>query len=133
MHYLASFPDSTTSSNLKNNMLHLSLIGFLIISFQFITIIHTSSIPFTSSHNKHKHKQNIFHSFSKLFHVKGGARGGGTDSSMTEFYDILGLQKGKCSEKDIKKAYREKAMKMHPDRGGDTEEFKKLAEAYEVT
>ena len=91
-------------------------------------------MPFTSAYNAHhKHKQNLFHSSRKLFDIKGGARGGGTDSSMTEFYDILGLQKGKCSEKDIKKAYREKAMKMHPDRGGDTEEFKKLAEAYEVT
>ena len=121
-------------------MLYLHFTGFLIISLQFITIIHTSSssksIPFTSHKtykSSNKRNQNHFNAFQNLFDIKGGARGGGTDSSMTEFYDILGLQKGKCSEKDIKKAYREKAMKMHPDRGGDTEEFKKLAEAYEVT
>lgn len=41
-----------------------------------------------------------------------------------------------CSPRDnpkaIKKAYRKLAMKYHPDRGGDTDRFKKLQEAYSV-
>lgn len=32
----------------------------------------------------------------------------------------------------ITKAYRKLAKKKHPDKGGDPEEFKRLAEAYEV-
>ena len=32
----------------------------------------------------------------------------------------------------ITKAYRKLAKKKHPDKGGDPEEFKALAEAYEV-
>lgn len=32
----------------------------------------------------------------------------------------------------ITKAYRKLAKKKHPDKGGDPEEFKMLAEAYEV-
>jgi curved DNA-binding protein CbpA len=48
-----------------------------------------------------------------------------------EYYDILGILPD-ASEKEIKKAYRRKAMKIHPDRGGNTEDFKKLSEAYEV-
>lgn len=32
----------------------------------------------------------------------------------------------------ITKAYRKLARKKHPDKGGDPEEFKALAEAYEV-
>jgi DnaJ-class molecular chaperone len=45
-------------------------------------------------------------------------------------YQILGLQPG-ASEDEIKKAYRKKAMKHHPDKGGDPEEFKKIQGAYD--
>jgi hypothetical protein len=48
-----------------------------------------------------------------------------------EYYDILGINR-QSSEYDIKKAYRRKAMELHPDRGGNPESFKKLTEAYEV-
>ncbi|MCC7570981.1 DnaJ domain-containing protein [Candidatus Micrarchaeota archaeon] len=48
-----------------------------------------------------------------------------------EYYKILGVSKD-ASEKEIKKAYRKMAMKHHPDKGGDPEEFKKLSEAYAV-
>jgi molecular chaperone DnaJ len=51
------------------------------------------------------------------------------------YYKILGLEE-KASADDIKKAYRKKVMDCHPDRHpGDKvkeEEFKKVAEAYEI-
>jgi len=54
---------------------------------------------------------------------------------MSDFYEVLGVEK-KCSQDDIKKAYRKLAMKYHPDRNqGDesaTEKFKEINEAYEV-
>jgi len=45
-------------------------------------------------------------------------------------YDILGIPQGSSSD-DIKKAYRKQAMKHHPDKGGDPDEFKKVQSAYE--
>jgi len=48
-----------------------------------------------------------------------------------EFYEILGVEQN-ASQDDIKKAYRKKVIKAHPDKGGDVEEFKKLQAAYEV-
>ena len=52
-----------------------------------------------------------------------------------DYYKILGVQKG-CSEKDVKSAYRKGALKYHPDRNPGNkaaeEQFKKIAEAYEV-
>jgi len=50
----------------------------------------------------------------------------------TEYYDTLGVNPN-ANNTDIKKAYRKKAMKFHPDKpGGDEEKFKELSEAYEV-
>ncbi|MBN2030464.1 molecular chaperone DnaJ [bacterium] len=52
-----------------------------------------------------------------------------------DYYEILGVAKG-ASQEEIKKAYRQNAMKYHPDRNpGDKEaeeKFKETAEAYEV-
>ncbi|MBS3067168.1 molecular chaperone DnaJ [Candidatus Micrarchaeota archaeon] len=48
-----------------------------------------------------------------------------------DYYEILGLSKN-ASVDDIKKAYRNLAMKHHPDKGGDAEKFKELSEAYAV-
>jgi DnaJ-class molecular chaperone len=51
-----------------------------------------------------------------------------------DYYKILGVDKD-ADVKDIKKAYREGAMKYHPDRNQDpkaAEEFKKISEAYAV-
>nr|AGF93037.1 chaperone DnaJ [uncultured organism] len=53
-----------------------------------------------------------------------------------DYYDILGVSKD-ASKDEIKKAYRKKAKKYHPDRNPDDaekarEKFKKISEAYEV-
>ena len=52
-----------------------------------------------------------------------------------DYYEILGVSKN-ATDAEIKKAYRKKALKYHPDKNpGDKEaeeNFKKAAEAYEV-
>lgn len=45
------------------------------------------------------------------------------------FYDLLGIGKD-ATDKDIKKAYRKKALKEHPDKGGDEEKFKEITKAH---
>jgi len=57
----------------------------------------------------------------------------GADSEVDnkEFYEILGVEQAATAD-DIRKAYRKKVVKAHPDKGGDVEEFKKLQAAYEV-
>ncbi|XP_022756958.1 dnaJ protein homolog 2-like [Durio zibethinus] len=52
-------------------------------------------------------------------------------SDNTKYYEVLGVSKS-ASQDELKKAYRKAAMKNHPDKGGDPEKFKGLAQAYEV-
>ena len=47
---------------------------------------------------------------------------------MNDYYDILGVTKDSTTE-EIKKAYRTLSKEHHPDRGGDGERFKKIAES----
>jgi len=55
--------------------------------------------------------------------------------SKRDFYDVLGVAKG-TADADIKKAYRKKAMELHPDRNKDNpdseSQFKEVNEAYDV-
>lgn len=47
------------------------------------------------------------------------------------FYEILEVT-SKASDAEIKAAYRRLALKHHPDQGGDTATFQKIASAYQI-
>lgn len=55
--------------------------------------------------------------------------------SKKDYYEVLGVEK-KATEAEIKKAYRQHALKYHPDKNPDNkaaeEKFKEAAEAYEI-
>jgi molecular chaperone DnaJ len=62
--------------------------------------------------------------------------GSGLNMAKEDYYKLLGVDRN-ASDAEIKKSYRSKAMKYHPDRNKDNPEeaeakFKQIKEAYEV-
>ncbi|ORY98717.1 X-domain of DnaJ-containing-domain-containing protein [Syncephalastrum racemosum] len=68
---------------------------------------------------------------------KSRSRKKGTDENpvSTEYYDLLGIPTT-ATQDDIKKAYRKKAIRYHPDKNPNDptaeERFKKISEAYQI-
>lgn len=50
---------------------------------------------------------------------------------MTNYYEILGVNKD-ASQDQIKASFRKLAREHHPDKGGDTQQFQKIQQAYET-
>jgi len=50
----------------------------------------------------------------------------------TGYYRALGIKKEESDEKIVKTAYRSKARVLHPDFGGDRDEWQKVLHAYEI-
>ena len=56
-----------------------------------------------------------------------------SEPGKTDYYVTLGLNKDdNPDEAALKEAYRKLARTHHPDKGGDEEKFKEIAEAYEI-
>lgn len=66
-----------------------------------------------------------------------GAEGGATSQQVkTSYYDLLGVER-QATDEQIKKAYRRKALELHPDRNHGNEEsatqlFSEIQAAYEI-
>ncbi|SVD00685.1 uncharacterized protein METZ01_LOCUS353539, partial [marine metagenome] len=60
---------------------------------------------------------------------------GNSTMSKRDYYEVLGVSRD-ASDSEVKKAYREKALKYHPDKNpGDAEAeaaFKEVSEAFEI-
>ena len=52
----------------------------------------------------------------------GGRGGPKKEVDNKRYYDLLGVEKD-ADANDIKKAFRKKALREHPDKGGDPEKF----------
>ena len=53
------------------------------------------------------------------------------EADTNKYYELLGVDK-KATTEQIRKAFRKKAIKEHPDKGGDPDKFKEVTNAYEV-
>ncbi len=73
----------------------------------------------------------LWSSYTRLFRSQPRAINYKRLNSTGGSLQILGVEKG-ASDAAIKKAYRQLALKEHPDKGGNPEKFKKIQAAYEV-
>ncbi|WP_299333069.1 J domain-containing protein [Haloplanus sp.] len=58
-----------------------------------------------------------------------GPTGSGTTGSVASAFERLGLRPS-AGPDEVKTAYRERVKEVHPDHGGDGEDFRRLQEAY---
>ena len=56
----------------------------------------------------------------------GGHGGPKKEVDTQKFYDVLGISKQATAD-EVRKAYRKKALKEHPDKGGDPDKVNKLS------
>ena len=52
------------------------------------------------------------------------SRGPPKEVSNTKYYEILEIN-NKATQEEVRKAYRKRAVKLHPDKGGDPEQVEK--------
>lgn len=73
-----------------------------------------------------------FGDFEEMGGMPGMGRGGPPkEIDNTKLYKTLGVEKNATYD-EIRKAFRKLALKKHPDRGGNKEEFAEIQNAYEV-
>jgi len=76
-----------------------------------------------------------FPGFPGFFPSGGGGGGGGVPrrpkGDCERYYALLGAEKDATPD-ELKKLHRKLALKHHPDKGGDSEKFKEINEAYDV-
>lgn len=66
--------------------------------------------------------------FAFLPKFEGGGKRKPKDTSL---YELLGVEYT-ATEDDLKRAYKKRALRLHPDKGGDPAEFDKMKRAYDV-
>ena len=62
---------------------------------------------------------------------RGANRLGGRTDVADAAFDVLGLSPG-ADEAAVRRAYRRRVKQVHPDHGGDEEEFRRVQEAYDT-
>ena len=98
-------------------------------------------IPFLCPYFQHPPLHSYFSMFGGGFRGFGDFGFGGEEDNeapaqnkevdTNKYYELLGVDK-KATTEEIRKAFRKKALKEHPDKGGDPEKFKEVTGAYEV-
>lgn len=82
-------------------------------------------------YNPHKEGFGNPQDWQNAFNERMGINEARTTLNDADPYEVLGL-KPNATLDEVKKAYREAAMKFHPDRFGDPEQFKRAQAAYEI-
>eukprot|EP00971_Amphidinium_carterae_P195673 3883198-Amphidinium_carterae.1 len=49
----------------------------------------------------------------------------------TKLYDVLEVGT-RATDADLRRAYKKRALQLHPDKGGNPDEFKRMKDAYDV-